>query len=278
MNKIIEHLYKKTFNSIYGEWAIRNKVISKIGRRVHRHFKPEYVMMYGNKIFLDPQDFFLLSVRPYPIHQIITKVIKQGDVVIDVGASIGVLTLYFAKIVGKEGKVYAFEPNPENFSLLKKNIETNNYDNVVYEQKAVTNKSGKVNFNISNSLTAGRITKDTENKSIKIESISLDDYFQNNLTKIDFIKIDTEGYDWAVIEGAANLIQMNKNLRIMTEYHTRLINESGMNPLKFLQMIQSLGFKIYDMGGLFDKFERLDVTKILEFSQIPNSTNLFCER
>jgi FkbM family methyltransferase len=68
------------------------------------------------------------------------KIIKKGDTVIDVGANIGYYTLLFSKLVGKEGKIYAYEPLPENFKLLKKNIFINKYKNIVLINRALSNK------------------------------------------------------------------------------------------------------------------------------------------
>jgi len=59
------------------------------------------------------------------------KSIKRGMVVLDIGANIGYYTLLAARLVGDEGKVFAFEPDPYNYSLLRKNIEANRYNNVI---------------------------------------------------------------------------------------------------------------------------------------------------
>ena len=71
----------------------------------------------------------------------IKQEVKEGNNVIDIGANIGYFTLLFAKLVGPNGKVFAFEPDPTNFSILKKNIEENNYDNVILSQKAISDKT-----------------------------------------------------------------------------------------------------------------------------------------
>ena len=62
----------------------------------------------------------------------------QGNFVIDLGANIGYYTCILAKLVGKDGKVFAFEPDPRNLKLLEKNIKVNEYNNVVIVDKAVS--------------------------------------------------------------------------------------------------------------------------------------------
>lgn len=79
-------------------------------------------------MFLEATD--CLGLLTHEIHEplmteIIKRETKEGDVVLDIGAHIGYYTLMFARLVGKEGKVFAFEPDPDNFTLLKKNIEIN---------------------------------------------------------------------------------------------------------------------------------------------------------
>jgi len=209
-------IYKKMFNSIYNsERVVNNKIVSRIGRKIHTIFKPEYVEKFGYKIYLDPHDHLLLSVREYPIHPILKKIIKKGNTVVDVGANLGVLTLYFRSIIGLTGKIYSFEPAPDAFSILSKNVAVNNLQNVIIENKAISNQTGKVMFSKQESLTAGRIVKDNAD-AMRVDSISLDDYFSNYDGKIDFVKIDTEGYDWSVFQGMKSLIERNKDLKIMT--------------------------------------------------------------
>ena len=64
----------------------------------------------------------------------------------------------------------------------------------------------------------------------------------------------------------------------MVEFHSTLLNESGITPRKFLKIIEDFNFKIYDMGGLLDKFEFLDSQKLEIFAKTPNSSNLLCTR
>ena len=91
-----------------------------INKKIRSNIKPEYVEMHGYRIYLDPNDHFGLSVKPYLIPKIYKKFIHPGDVVVDVGVNIGIHTVYLSKLVGEHDKVYSFEPEYDNFSLLKK--------------------------------------------------------------------------------------------------------------------------------------------------------------
>jgi FkbM family methyltransferase len=270
-------IYQKILAKAYKGGTVNNKLVSKIGRKIHSSIKPEHIEKFGYKLFLDPHDQLMLSVKEYPIHPILKKIIKSGDNVLDVGANIGVLTLYFRSLIGDIGKIYSFEPDPVSFSILKKNIVENSLENIIVENKAVSNKNGSIGFEVSESTTAGRI-KEYDDQTLKVNCVTLDSYFSEKLTKINFVKIDTEGFDWTVLEGMKNIISSNPEIKLMVEFHSTLLNESGITPRKFLKIIEDFNFKIYDMGGLLDKFEFLDSQKLEIFAKTPNSSNLLCTR
>ncbi len=120
--------------------------------------RPNIVDVKGNKMYIDPKRnpaIALYDIGGYENAetQLFERHIKDGDVVLDLGANIGYFTLIAAKCVGANGKVYAFEPDPTNFSFLKKSVEINNYKNVICEQKAVSNENGKVKLFLHKFIT-----------------------------------------------------------------------------------------------------------------------------
>jgi len=271
-------IFKKFSEKIMNEGQVNNKIISKTGRYIYKKIKPEFIEKFGYKLYLDPDDQLLLSINEYPIHPILKKIIHHGDTVIDIGANIGIFTLFFRKLVGDEGMIYSFEPNPTAFSILNKNINENNLTNVKIENKAVADKNGKVSFTISSSITASRITENHKD-GISVDCVSLDEYFtENKMKKINFIKIDTEGYDLIVLKGMTKIMQLHSELKIMVEYNTGLLQKAGVQPKDLLKFLHQQNFKIYDMGGLFDRFELLEDENLEIFAKTPNSSNLLCVR
>lgn len=146
----------------------------------------------------------------------VTKVIKdntkQGDIIVDVGANVGIHTTIMAKCVGSKGRVFAFEPHPKIANRLKNNIDLNNQNQVKIIKKGLSNEKKKVDFYIhKNDRThKGNSTfyKDhlgRNKKKIKIEVNTLDNFINNNKKIIDnlnLIKIDTEGNDFNVLLGS----------------------------------------------------------------------------
>ncbi len=240
-------------------------------------------------MYLDKSDALHLSVNrdwdPFST-SIMQKLVKEGDVVFDIGANIGFYTLLFSKLVGEEGKVYAFEPDPENFSILKKNIEANNINNVILINKAVSDKNEEVDFYINQSNTSGNsMFKENLNQiassSIKVEAISLDKYFKNNI-KVDFVKIDIEGAEVRALKGMEKILAKSGNLILITEFAPVVLNALGKdinaNAKTYLESLHNAGFKFFDMQERINKLRHREVKDLIELYNIKDFTftNLLC--
>src|SRR3989344_942009 len=170
-------------------------LLTSIYKSLHRKLKSDFAQVQGHKMYLDEDDSLRLSIfGVYEPSQteLIKQEVKEGDTVLDIGANIGYYTLIFAKLVGPRGKVYAFEPDPKNFSLLKKNIKINSYDNVVLINKAISDKTEKIKLYFSSNNKASHTIYGSEKNTnfVTIDSIKLDDYFKTNEQDISFVKID----------------------------------------------------------------------------------------
>lgn len=249
--------YKNGINALSGHGLTRNKFLKKSFETINSvaitHLKESMVEIDGHKIFLDEKDSLRLSYNEnYEIKEseIVKNEINSGDNVIDIGANIGYYTLLFARLVGKNGKVYAFEPDPYNFQILKKNIAINGYENVILEQKAISEKTGVLKlFRSEENYGMHRIYQSKWCKEpINIDSIKLDDYLKN-LNDINFIKIDIEGAEYGALQGMKSIIEKNENLKIFTEFVPSSITEYGVEPKTFLNFFLRNGFTILHVGS-----------------------------
>lgn len=280
---------RETLFLIYNRIA---KIISMCGvkrfypvRVVHNfiffHLMPNSIELQGNRIFLDSRDSLNLLINRFyePLEtEFVKKEIKKNNVVLDIGANIGYYTLLFARLVGEKGKVFAFEPDPDNFNLLKKNVEINNYKNVVLVQKAVLNNKGKIKLYLSGTNKGDHRVYDShdDRQFIEIESIRLDDYFKNYNRKIDFIKIDIEGAEWEALQGMFNLLKKNQNLKILTEFWPIGFKRSGIEPREYLKLLIGHGFELYHINKQKKRIEAANISKLLEIytPEKENHTNL----
>ena len=178
---------------------------------------------------------------------LVKKHIFPGSVVIDIGANIGYYTLLFAQLVGFRGHVFAFEPEPANFSLLTKNVLLNKYNNVTLVPKAVasTNQRMKL-FLCSESSGMHRLYPSLVcDQSLNVDAVSLDSFLPLQHKKIDFIKMDIEGAEYMAMSGMRNIINKSSP-KLITEFSPAALFESGTAPKKYLDLLLSYGYTIYD--------------------------------
>ena len=121
MKKILRKMYKKSESIVSKSGFGRFQFVQNVGRRIRRPIKSDFIEIDGHKMFLDSLDSLKLSITGE--HEefetnVIKKIIKKEYNVIDIGANIGYYTLNFARLVGDKGRVFAFEPELENFQLL----------------------------------------------------------------------------------------------------------------------------------------------------------------
>lgn len=260
--------------------------IKIIMKKFESNFKSDYAIVQGSKMFLDPGDSLDLSINGV-YGELDTKIIREeiheGDIVIDVGANIGYYTLIFAQLVGSSGKVFAFEPESKNFEILKKNIEINNYPNIVAEQKIVSDKSGIVKLFIAeHGIVGHRINQQkSSQKFIEVESIILDNYIKKlNLdNKINFIKIDVEGSEPKVLEGAKEIMQKSNQLKIFTEFNREAVEEYGIEPKEMIDLFYRNGFKIYLPNYKENKINLTNVNELLTSKEtLLENINLLCKK
>jgi len=236
-------------------WLQRFRVARYIRRLLAKfasRYKTKFVEIEGRKMFLDEHDSLKLSIYPYAVEMtnFFKDNIKEGDVVLDLGSHIGYFTCLFAQLVGESGKVFSFEPEPNNFKLLKKNNEVNGYKHVVIEQKAVSNVKSKMKMYISNSPKDHRIyDSDDSRESIEIESVKLDEYFKDFNQKINLVKSNIQGADFAAFQGMKSIIEKSKsNIILALEFNPAMIKGLGCgNAEDFLDQLLGYGFKLHDL-------------------------------
>lgn len=170
------------------------------------------------------------------------KVISEGDTVFELGAHIGYISVYFSQLVGEKGNVVVFEPGVNNLPYVRFNLGHAPFKNVQLVEKAVSDQNGTATFYLehltgqSNSLVKDyRVSKKIESKAfveldkkeVQVETIRIDDFVkQQNISKLDFIKIDIEGAEYLAIKGMPDTLATLKPVMMIevTENHEALYN------------------------------------------------------
>src|SRR5918992_2034739 len=175
---------------------------------------------------------------------------KEGDIVIDIGAHIGLYTIIASKRVGANGKVVAIEANPSNFEMLNSNIKLNQLTNIISLNNAVYSKETKIKLYLPGE-ELGHTTYNTvmsdrarnEDKFVEVSANTLDYLLQlNEITDVNWVKIDVEGAEFEVLKGAHNLLLNSKDIALLIEVH----NLSGGTNLyrQILEFLRLYNFKI----------------------------------
>jgi len=235
------------------------------------------IEVHGQKMFIESSDGLELFIKPTHEEfelELFKKEIKKGDYILDIGAHIGYYSLIAAEIVGSQGKIFAFEPDPESFALLRKNIKINNYNNITPVQKAVSDENKKGKLYLDEKRARNRIYDSLENnRSIEIEVLKLDDFIKE---KVDFIKMDIEGSEVFALKGMKSILDKNKQLKLMTEFYPILIRKSGSDPMDFLNLLKEHGFSINKINSEGKRIE--PVKNLKEIINIKDYLNLFCHK
>lgn len=150
--------------------------------------------------------------------------IGKDDIILDAGANIGAFSVFAANIA-KNGKVFAFEPAKITFSILKKNAEY--YKNITCFPYGLSDKNETKNIYVPQSSLGGSTIEDSgllDNKDGYIPEetrlISIDNFVkEKNLDRVDFLKIDTEGYEEKILKGAAETITKFSPIIAVSAYH-----------------------------------------------------------
>jgi FkbM family methyltransferase len=184
-----------------------------------------YLIDYiGGKIYLNFKEGVmtrevLLGLYENQKINLFKRILKPNMTIIDVGAHRGYFSFISAKLIHDKGKIYAIEPDPENYSWLKKGLSVNNYKIIEPIQLAFSNKSGFLKLFKGDKSGHHSLTEDMGYGSTSIKVQRLDDFInENNIEKVDLIKIDVEGADIEVIEGAEKILNQ-ENLKIIMDIH-----------------------------------------------------------
>jgi FkbM family methyltransferase len=192
--------------------------------------------------------------------------VGTGRVVFDIGAHKGGWTYWLRKAVGKSGKIFAFEPQPVLHDYLGKLFASRYWSNVTLESIALSNADDSAQIFIpgkSGSTSPGASLKqdilnhETDVYSIKVSTTTLDHYCDKaSIDTVDFIKVDVEGSELDVLEGAEGALQ-NHHASWIIESEARHIGEDGV--LKLFSTMEAAGYE-----GYF--FSSAQLTPISEFS------------
>lgn len=228
------------------KYFFHSKKIKKISNKILSYFVDYYAKL---KDFHFPAKFswdwkMEMLMRKYEAETVdlFKKIIKPGMTVVDIGAHVGYFSILFSELVGKEGKVLAFEPDPANFNILKLNAE--NRKNIETFNLAVSDKEGSIDFYETLDKTGSHslIPSDFRSNKITVNSITLDNFLSTKKIKVDVIKMDIEGAEPLALVGMVNTLK--NEVKLVMEFCPNNLTLGGFIPQQIFDQIKSLNLSM----------------------------------
>ncbi len=214
--------------------------------------------------------------------KILKKILNSGDVFVDIGANIGWYTVLVGNIVGSEGKVIAFEPGSNIFAHLNRNVEINNFNNVVTENLAISDSNGEIVLSGVNGKNGGgaSIVRNSENYPDKsketVKMVTFDNYIENHtIDHIKLLKIDVEGAEMLVLKGMLNTLREGKIENLLIEVTNDHLIKLGSSSKEVFELLAKTGYAISRIEYLpFNNYKLTSIKKLGENI----SGNFLCTR
>ncbi len=188
-----------------------------------------------------------------PTVRVIQELLKAGMTFVDVGAHVGQYSLLASGLVGKEGAVHSFEPEPEVFNLLRHNILINGLHNVHLIGCALGASPKDVELYVARPDNIGQTSlRQPTNFSgvqVKVQCRTLDDYAEEHgMNRINLIKIDVEGAELDVLLGARGVLSRNPKPHIIIEFWEEFLQAYGSSCARVAEFLRGNGYSLFWIG------------------------------
>jgi FkbM family methyltransferase len=231
-----------------GYWSA--PVLRSIAAWYQRKYRPEFVMIEGNRFYLDYSDGYFSSY--VAVHgywekmesDLIRRYVRPGMTVLDLGANIGYYTLLFSELVGEHGRVIAFEPEPKCYQTLVKNVAGLRLKNVEVVQAAAWHETGELAFftNESDAMDHSAIPVRGIPSTKHVRAVAIDDV-AGDIT-CDFIKMDIQGAEGHALQGMQLLLQRHLPQAMITEFWPASLTVAGTPPRELFNLLAGMGYTI----------------------------------
>ena len=223
--------------------------------------KPDDIEILNYKISsYDMDSINLLFQEIFICQQYFFETKLKTPFIIDCGSHIGMSIIYF-KALYPQSQILAFEPAPNNFKFLSKNVKENNLENIILMNKAVSNEEGKMTFYGDDSLTSS-LFREQGGKEIEIEVTKLSNFIDRT---VDFLKIDIEGAESLVLENLAAENKLIMVRQMIIEYHHHIIKDVDVLS-KFLKILEDNNFGYQIVGSTGPPYKKMKFQDIMIYA------------
>ena len=230
--------------SFRGKYRLSNIIVPKVGARTTR--------IFGSSMELDLSDYIQRSMYAglYEVEDVawFRTVLRPGMVFVDVGANVGFYTALGASIVGKGGRVLAFEPDPYAFGKLDRFVRCNDLSQVECKALALSDQAHSLTLFVPPKSYGNHNPSTAQycNDMIaqKIPATTLDRCFENlGLNSIDLLKIDVEGHELRVLLGGQRCIGEGRVKRILCEFNEKMLSLNDTSSHELYEWLSTAGYR-----------------------------------
>ncbi len=240
----------------------------KLGNFLYKNAFWLYRPLYA--VFKNRQDQFEI--------ELLKKHLKQGDVVLDIGANIGYYAELISKLVGENGRVHCFEPDSTNFKHLQQHCS--GISNLVLNNTAVGPKTEKLKIYTSKNLNVDHRTYEPEDYDavLEIDAVSIDDYLKGKELKVQLIKMDIQGFEMQAVQGMKDTLKNNPGLKIISEFWPYGLRKAGSSALAYFEFLRQNGFTVQLLKN--NALETLNEEKVKALNDLGEDTyfNILAQR
>ena len=250
---------------IYTE-VLKPKPLKALANAILLRIIPERIKIGPAILYLDPSDPVVsgaLTLRVYePSERVLFAKYLHGDMtLVDIGANLGLYTAVSMHHLGEGGQIVAFEPHPQTYEFLEKNIAANQSNeracpHVYPFNLAATPEPTKLELRLNpenrgdNRTYHGTYQGKMETwDTMEVEGRPVDDVLAElGIQEVNFVKIDIQGYEQNAISGFQKTLARSQNVILLSEFWPKGLQEAGGSATEYLQMLTDLGFTLYKLN------------------------------
>ncbi len=224
-------------------------------------YKALVVTYFGCRLLIDTRNVQHMRIISHGCYEpavawAIEKYLPKSGRMIDVGTNLGYFTLLGCKQVGHKGHVIGFEANPIIYEMMASSIFANAFRSRCKTfNNAVFNESKSFEFTWDSAGHGGGRIVNKENQNLdqnvaEVKAVTLDDFLEGDDRKFDLMKIDTEGSDPFVLDGAKQVIKENPGATIILEWSPRFMEARGFPVNQAVDLIESFAKEIFHLNKI----------------------------
>ena len=250
---------------IYAE-VLKPKPLKALANAILLRIIPESIQIGPAILYLDPDDPVIsgaLTLRVYEHSEqaLFAKYLHGDMTLVDIGANLGLYTIVSMHHLDANGRIVSFEPHPQSYKFLQKNVAANqNHGHACPRvdtfNLAATPDHSRLELRLNpenrgdNRAYHGTYHGKVETwDTVQIEGRPVDDVLDElGIEEVNFVKIDIQGYEQKAISGFQKTLARSQNVILLSEFWPKGLRESGGNPHEYLQMLENLGFTLYTLN------------------------------